>query len=351
MAADRSRVFSLKAFERTIAGQKPSPVYFFYGSEEYRIKRAVAAVKNRILKEAETQTGWIVYDLAETEFSQLHADIRTVSFFGSLRGVMATNLTIESGRGEKANPLDEEDQKRLMEYIKNPSPDVVLLLITEKADMRKKFWKELAAHAETLNFETKDQKRLVTEIMLESPLQFDSESRKWVMENFEHSCRQLESEFQKLEVYLGGRKNVSLSDLEECMNAPRTESVFNLTSAIASGKVDESLQILKMLKSQGEILQMVMALIARQFRILLTLKSLTGQGLSQSELARRCGVNPYFFKEYQDQVKNFSLARLKSILHRLSSTDIKVKSSSLDGWMILEDTVLSLMSAHQLAPR
>jgi len=349
LAADYSRGFSLKTFERTLAEQKPAPVYFFYGPEEYRIKRAVAAVKSKILKEADPETGWTVYDLAETDFSQIIADVRTVSFFSGLRGVAVTNLTVDAGRGEKAYPLDDEDQKRLMEYLKNPSPDVVLLLITEKADMRKKFWKELAAESKTVNFETKDQKRLVTEILLESGLQFDSESRKWVMENFEHSCRQLESEFQKLEVYLGGQKKVSLSDLEECMNAPRTESVFNLTGAIASGKVDESLQLLNMLKNQGEFLQMVMAMIARQFRILLILKSLSGQNLPQAELARRCGVVPYFLGEYQKQVKNFSLAKLKWILHRLSSADIKMKSSSFDGWMILEDTVISLMPERHSA--
>jgi len=358
LAADHSRGFSLKTFERTIAEQKPAPVYFFYGPEEYRIKRAAAAVKSRILKKADPLTGWTVYDLAETDFSQIIADVRTVSFFSSLRGVAVTNLTVKTSRDEKAdsiddkdqerpgknaNALDDEDQKRLMEYLKNPSPDVVLLLITEKADMRKKFWKELAAGAETVNFETKDQKRLVTEILLESGLQFDSESRKWVMENFEHSCRQLESEFQKLEVYLGGEKKVSLPDLEECMNAPRTESVFKITKAIASGKVDESLQLLKILKIQGEILQKVTALIARQFRILLILQSLSGQNLPQAELARRCGVPPYYLREYQKQVKNFSLAKLKWILHTLSSADIKMKSSSFDGWMILEDTVISLM--------
>lgn len=351
MAADHSRGFSFKTFERALAKQKPAPVYFFYGPEEYRIKRAVAAVKSRILKEADSETGWTVYDFAETDFSQLHADIRTVSFFGGLRGVAVTNLTVDAESREKTNQLNDEDQNRLMEYMQNPSPDVVLVLIAKKADMRKKFWKKLAAAAETVNFETKNQKQLVTEILRESGLQFDSESSKWIMENFEHSCRQLESEFQKLEVYLGGRKKVSLSDLEECMNAPRTESVFNLTKAIASGNVDESLLLLKMLKNQGENLQMVMALIARQFRILLMLKSLSGQNLSQDELARRCGVNPYYFDEYPKQVKNFSLAKLKWIIHTLSSADIKMKSSSLDGWMILEDTVISLMSERQSATR
>lgn len=347
MAADYSRSFSLKTFERTITDKKPAPVYFFYGSQEFRIKRAVAALKKRILKEADPQTGWCVYDLAETDFSQMLADVRTVSFFGSLRGVAAANLTIESGRGAKAKPLDEEDQKRLMEYVQNPSPDVVLLIITEKADMRKKFWKELAARAETIVFETKDQKRLVAEIMLESGLQFETEARKWVMENFEHSCRQLESEFQKLEVYLGGQKKVSLADMEECMNAPRTESVFNLTGAIASGNVNESLNLLKILKNQGEVLQIVIAMIARQFRILLVLKSLGGQNLTQAELARRCGVNPYFFKEYEKQAKNFSVPKLKRVLLSLSRADIQMKSSSFDGWMILENSVISLMAERQ----
>lgn len=352
MAADGTSGFSLKGFERSLTKGKPAPVYFLYGSDGYRLKQAAAAVKRRVLKEADPDTGWCVYDLVETAFAQVLDDVLTVSFFGGLRGVAVTNLAIEGDRGDRANPLDAENQKRLIEYVKNPSPDVVLLLLAEKTDMRQKFWKELAANTEAMAFDEPKQwekKRLVGEMLAESDLQFDAEAWKWIVENFEQSYQQLETEFQKLEVYMGGEKKVSLADLEECMNAPRSDSVFKLTSAIASGKVEESLQLIYKLKNQGEVLLIVIAMIARQFRILLVLKSLGKNNLSPGEKARRCGVNRFFLREYENQAANFSLEKLKWIIRLLSLTDIQIKRSSLNGWMILEKTVISLTTGRKEA--
>ena len=139
---------------------------------------------------------------------------------------------------------------------------------------------------------------------------------------------------------------VSLADLEECMNAPRSDSVFKLAEAIAYGRIDVSLGLLKTLKNQGAILVQVMGLIARQFRILLILKSLAGQSLSEGERARLIRVSPYFLGNYEKQAKKFTVVKLKKIIQLLSSTDIGIKRSSLNGWMILEETVISIINGQ-----
>lgn len=368
MAANRDAAFSIKGFENGLDKGKPAPVYLLYGSDGHRIKQAAQAVKKRVLKEADPQTGWRVYDLAQAEFVTLLDDIRTVSFFGGLRGVVAANLAIKGGKADDDDgddeestenrraagyALDEEDQKLLMKYAASPSPDVVLLLMAEKVNLKYKFWKELAAKTEAIAFtEPKEyeKKRIVADMLAESGLKFDTEAWKWITENFAHNYTQLETEIIKLDIYTGGKKKVSLADLEECMNAPRADSVFKLAEAIAYGRIDVSLGLLKTLKNQGEILVKVMGLIARQFRILLILKSLAGQNLSEGERARLSRVSPYFLGNYEKQAKKFTVVKLKKIIQLLSSTDVGIKRSSLNGWMILENTVISIINGQKSAP-
>ena len=362
MAASRTAAFSIKGFENSLNRGKPAPVYLLYGSDGHRMKQAAQVVKERILKEADQETAWRVYDLAQAEFVSLLDDCRTVSFFGGLRGVVAVNFAIKGGKtdddGEEAAEnrrsagyaLDEEDQKQLMRYVESPSPDVALLLMAEKVNLKYKFWKELAAKTEAIAFtepKEHEKKRIVADMLAESGLKFDTEAWKWITENFAHNYTQLETEIIKLDIYTGGKKKVSLADLEECMNAPRSDSVFKLAEAIAHGRIDVSLGLLKTLKNQGEILVKVMGLIARQFRILLILKSLVGQNLSEGEKARLSRVSPYFLGNYENQAKKFTLVRLKKIIQLLSSTDIGIKRSSLNGWMILEETVISIINGQK----
>ncbi|GMT41762.1 MAG: DNA polymerase III subunit delta [bacterium] len=348
MAARRpAQRFSLKQLERSVNSGKPEPVYFFHGSEEFRMKEAVNVIKTRIMKDADRSTGWCVYDLSETGFDELLGDLRTVSFFGGLRGVMADNLSIKGERGGGCH-LNDDRQKRLVDYIKNPSPDVALILCAGKIDMRLKFWKTISGNTASAAFESSewDGKQYAYEKMRDTGLGFLPDAKEWIAETFANDTKSLNAELEKLAVYMGERKNVSIDDLEDCMNVPKTDSIFKLTDAIASGSVDGSLRALSSLKFRGEPFLKIIPMMAWQFRMLLKLKSCEKEKLPPDETARRCGVNPFMIKKnhYIEKAARFTIVKLELILHHLSLVNIKLQRSSMNKWTILEQETISLIN-------
>jgi len=311
------------------------------------MKEAIDAVKNRIMKEADPSTGWRVYDPSETDFSDLMTDIRTVSFFGGLRGILAVNISLKGESGKKRS-LGEEEQKQLIDYMENPSPDVALIISTTGADFRQKFWKTLKAGAKAVAFESNESsdKQYVAEKLRATGLEFTNDAKTWLRERFVNGTRHLHTELEKLAVYMGESTNVTLNDLENCMNVPGTESIFMLTDAIGNGRVNKSLLALSSLKTRGEEFFKVLPMIAWHIRKLLALKSCENEAMPLEEKARRCGVNFFFFKKnnYERQAANFTIEKLKTVLYRLSLADVELKKSPMSKWTILEKEIISLIN-------
>ncbi|MBI3793564.1 MAG: DNA polymerase III subunit delta [Nitrospinae bacterium] len=313
---------------------KGGEVYFIHGSEESLIKAEIARLKKEVLSEApDPSTAWTLYDLAEGA-GQLLADVMTVSFFGGLRGVLASN----------AEKLGEEDQPALLRYVESPSPDVVLVLRAGKVDGRLKFWKDFSAKAKTFKFDPKDGERraIVAQKMRSRKISFSRAAEEMFLERFQNRLSFADAELDKLETYLGGAKTVEVADVEACVSTPPLHSVFKLVDMIGHKKTEASLETLKTLKDDGEEPIMLMGMIARQFRILLRINTLKAQRLNDAEIAAKCGLNSYYASGYFAQASKLSAETLKKNIVRLSQADLRIKSSGLNEWHVMEQEIISL---------
>lgn len=314
---------------------KGGEVYFFHGAEEHLLKNAVADVKRLVLAAAEDPTtGWNVHDLAATGVGSLLADVRTVSFFGGLRGVLAIN----------PDKLEENDQAELMRYAENPSPDVLLVVSAGKIDGRLKFWKDLSAKTRSVKFDPneKERRQIVAQKLKDSGIKFEPSAAAMMTERFENRISFLDAELDKLETYLGTKKTATIADISACVNAPPMDSVFDLVDSIALKQRGESLEILKSLMDNGEIPVMILGMIARQFRILLLLRTFKAQNLPMNEIAKKCGVNTFFFPRYAEQAAKINSETLKKNIVCLSQADLRIKSAGVNEWHILEQEIISL---------
>ncbi len=348
--AAKGTSFSLKSFEKSLDSGGLKNVYLFYGPEEERLSRAVKAIKSRVVQDADPTFAWRIYDMAETPLGDLLTDLKTVSFFGGRRGIMAKNIATERGRAG-AKWLDEAGRDHLLEYMANPSPDVTLIIVAEKVDGRLKFWKDTKKHAYSISFEVQeyDQKAIVTEKLNESSLRFSPDARRWMIDRFYNRLSQMDSELEKLSVYLGGATTAEVSDLEDCMGMPPLDSIFKLADEIAGGNADGSLQALKSLRMQGKTFYVVLPMIARHFRILLAIRSCKAQKFSDGETRKKCGVHPYFYGQYAKQAANFTQEKLKGIICHLHRIDIRIRTSGMNDWMLLEEELIPYICGDKAA--
>ncbi|TGV00104.1 DNA polymerase III subunit delta, partial [Mesorhizobium sp. M00.F.Ca.ET.186.01.1.1] len=80
----------------------------------------------------------------------------------------------------------------------------------------------------------------------------------------------------------------------------------------------------------------LIALLARQFRMLLHVKQLAPRGYSQQQMAGMIKMHPYAVKKAMEQARHFSEDSLKKLLHILAEEDFRMKSGQVDKRLALE---------------
>ncbi|MBI5637951.1 MAG: DNA polymerase III subunit delta [Nitrospinae bacterium] len=365
---------SLKELQQSLAAGKTAPIYFFHGEQESGIAAAVRSVRDHLLKTGDPSTAWRAYDLAENSFGDFLSDVLTVSFFSEKRGVLLQGL-LKKGRGAggcsgadgedgaedaigaKNVRLDEKDLLALLKYLRQPSPDVAVVIAPGKVDMRQKLWKDIAAAAYTVSFNLTedDRKAIFEEKLLSSGLTFAPDARAWMEERFvgKDSAKErlvgnfpfLDSEMIKLALYMGENKRVTMADVEECMSAPSQDNVFKLTDALAGRNIDDALNVLASLKMQGVHHLPVMGMLASHFRKLLMVRSGKDQRLRDDEIMARAGIrSAWHLNKLADQTRKTTAEQLKRIIFRLARADFRMKSGNLNEWFILEQEIVGIIA-------
>ena len=86
----------------------------------------------------------------------------------------------------------------------------------------------------------------------------------------------------------------------------------------------------------------LLGMIVRQFRIMIQVKELSGQGLSQQDTATRLKLHPFVVKKTTRQAMNFSMEQLETIYKKLLETDVSIKTGKMDDVLALDLLVVGL---------
>jgi len=109
-----------------------APAYLFLGAESYQAQRAREALLDRMLGPEGRENGLTQHDLNESSLAQVVDDARSLSLFAAQRVIQVSNAEAALPRGrseeeDEASGSGANSATELAEYMKDPSPGVVLL--------------------------------------------------------------------------------------------------------------------------------------------------------------------------------------------------------------------------------
>ncbi|MFC7440654.1 DNA polymerase III subunit delta [Laceyella putida] len=334
---------------RELKQQKIHPVYFFYGTEPYLIEEALAALEAQLMPGEDEFGNRVALDLEETPIQMLIQEAETLPFFGERRFIIGKNAQfLTAGKGKSGVSHDAE---ALIHYLKNPlaTSVVVLTLHSDQLDKRKKVVKELLAGARTMQFESLKGKEVVEWVVRrfrERHVQIATEALKELVILVGNDLRLLHQECEKLATFVGEGGTVTTEIVSELVPRTLEQDVFKLTEKIAERKLDEAFHIWHDLLFQKEEPVRILALVIRQFRLMLQVKALAGQGRGEREIAQQLKVHPYPVKLALRQGRAFSETQLRSLLALAIAADQEIKSGKVDKELAVERLLFRLhMSA------
>lgn len=241
--------------------------------------------------------------------------------------------------------LTEKELLQLSPYLqadRNQSTNR-FILSAEKLDRRKKLIKLIIDQAQSYECKRPFENQIpewIRRLAKEKGLEMGAESVQIFHSRVGNFLEDVDSELNKLQLYLGDTKKVSLEDIEAVISVTRVTSVFELCNSIAQQDVPGSLVALANLLGHGQNEIMILAMISRHFRILSRLKEAGKQTRDKTALARNVGVHPFFLDEYLQQSSRWTFGQLEQMTELLVQTDLALKSSNVLGYVWLENFIL-----------
>jgi DNA polymerase-3 subunit delta len=158
----------------------------------------------------------------------------------------------------------------------------------------------------------------------------------------ENNTDALGRECRRLILFLGKDKTFTGEEVEKWLSHSREESAFTLFSAVARGKLQHALEILRVLLGARESSQAITAKLAGCFRKLRDYLSLSAAGLLNDFELKKIGLSTKGRLDYAEAAKRWP--RADSALSLIGEYEFLLRSSGAAWEEILMDRLIFKLS-------
>jgi DNA polymerase III subunit delta len=239
-----------------------------------------------------------------------------------------------------------KDQPALVAYVEKPSPTTVLVLSGDKLDGRTKLGQVLNKAGAVYTFEAPKQHELpsfVAQRARRRGLKLEPEAARLIADLVGNEVGSIDRSLEKLSVYAGEGQPITADDVEELVAPTRVHSIFDLTDAIGTRDLGKASLLLRNAVAGGESGLPILAMITRQFRLLLQVKAAQTRGVAARDLASELGIKPFLVDQLVHQARRYEERELYGALDASLRADVRMKSTRLAAGVVLDRLLVEVM--------
>jgi DNA polymerase-3 subunit delta len=158
--------------------------------------------------------------------------------------------------------------------------------------------------------------------------------------------RLLDQEIVKLVTYVGEEWPIKQEDVDAVVPYAQSAVVFDLVDALGRRDGRTAARTLHQLLDAGEHPLGLLAMVVRQFRLLLQVKELKAEGANPQTIAKTLGIHPFPARKLHGQAIHFTAAQLEVAYRHLLDTDIAIKSGEIEAEVALDLLVAGLAASE-----
>ena len=342
------------------------PGYVLLGDEAYLYERCRRAVVDVLVEPSMRDFSLAEIDLAETSIFEALDRAQTPSLMAPFQVLFLRNLKTLYGRGAKKDEFAALDA-----YGRSPNPQALLIFVADHL--------HLPSDLRRMEMQDKDRYERIRETlgdwcgMVELVRVEESDAMRWLVAEAERRGSTLEvdaareladalgsdlmlmaSELEKLVLYTGERRRITLGDVETMVLGAKQRSLYELTDAISAKDRPRALALLQGLlnASDGGEESAIghLYMLARTFRQMLVIleKNVRDSRAIWQALWQGFRMPPFAAEDLIRQARRYKSRReLTRALRLIARADLELRSSPPDKRLVLERLVLALASEEQ----
>ncbi len=319
------------------------PVYLFYGEEGY-LKRLYA---DRIVKRAVT-------DFEEFNLHKFDATVKADELAAAVDALpMMSERSCVILRDYNFGSLSDADHKLLMSLLTSPNESCVLIFYYDSAELPSKSKKasqvldEIDRVGCIVDFERKNERELAdiaSRRAAKAKVVLDPNTARRLVERCGTDLENLITEVDKLCAYVGDRA-ITDEDVDAVVTRTVEASAFALANAVCSKRRDEAMAICADLFDLRTEPVMILGALSSVFVDIYRVKVGESEGKRAQQTADELNYGKAAFKlrNAAQNGRNMSRNAAFEALEILREADLALKSTSADGRVVIERTLVRLL--------
>ncbi len=356
-------VLSPEQFLARVPKQPPASVYLFLGPEGYFRRLCKEALLNSALPGDLRADGLTQVDLEETTLRNILDDARSLSLFASHRVIWVTSAELAlprrlSASGTGGEDGDKPSDSALTEYLKSPTPGTVVVFECSRYDFAgddraklervEKFYSEVPVTVEFRPLTSETSRFLAQDLAKQHRLKLSGAELAVLLDAVAGDANRLISEIEKLELFVGSERPVTMDDLQTLVPNAAQSTIFGLVNALGKRDRAGALRSLDILIREGEYLPLALTFLSTQFRLALAAKESRINNFHQAQAYfTKLGVR--LWRDRAEQVlataAAFTKDHLATAVALIYETDKKFREGYKDDRIIMESLVMALTEA------
>lgn len=243
-------------------------VFFYYGNDEYLVGLNARKKVDELCPEAEQdfsletiEGAAVTIDDGVAAIDRCLAAFRTVGLFGGKKVVWFRDASFLSNKVIMKN----EQVKRLLEELSRDlraglADDQFLVLSAPGIDKRSAFYKALGEAAQIAEFAVPEQDYKARPVALQRAATLfkregytiDSSALESFISKTGFETRQIMNETEKMVLYKGGDKSITLEDVQVITSASGEALAWDLTDAVAERRLSDAIRVFRQLLFQKQ---------------------------------------------------------------------------------------------------
>ena len=350
-------------FVSEVEARKLRPAYVFVGDEVFFRKKCREAVLQYLVPTDLREFSLFEFDLSETDLAEVLDRARTPSLMAPFQVFFVRGVKSLFGRGSNDDKL-----KAIEDYVRDPNPDAVLIFVADHisipADARRmdltdreryerirESMGHFCAIVELGRVEEGDAVRWIQEHCVQREIKIEADAARELVDSLGGDMMMISNEIEKLVLYVGEKKRISLGDVETMVLAAKQRSLYELTDAISSRDRTRSLEVLDAILSTGDGEDAAIGhlyMLARTFRQMLVImeRNVRDQRTLWAALWQGFRVPPFAADDIIRQARRYKSRReLTRAIRLVAKADLALRSNPPTKRLVLEKLMLDLTAA------
>ena len=347
-------------FMADVQARKLAAGYVFVGDEAFFRKRCRDAVLQTLVPADVRELSVYDMDLGEVELQQVLDRARTASLMAPFQVFFIRGVKNLYTRGKH-----DDEFAAIEDYFKNPNPDALVVFVADHisipADVRRmelqdkdryeRIRETLGEHCTVLEFarvNESDAVKWAIDTSCAGGVKLDTDAARELVDSLGGDMMMVANELEKLTLFAGDRKHITLGDVETMVLAAKQRSFYELTDAISARDRARALAVLDAILNTGDGEEAAIGhlyMLSRTFRQMLVIfeRNVRDTRALWQALWQGFRLPPFAAEDVIRQARRYKSRReLTSAIRRIARADLALRSNPVSKRFVLENLVLDL---------